>query len=145
MKALSISLGGRWASCWAVFVPAALFGCGPKYEFVEVHGKVTYQQEPLAGMIVRFYPISDDKVQHPYATGMTDAAGEYTLTRHPNKPGALIGKNRVVVYPPSRDMRGDGPAPSAWIPIRYASASDSPLIVEVTAGGPNTIDLTLED
>ena len=104
-----------------------------------------FNQEPVAGMMVRFYPISDDKVQHPYATGMTNAAGEYTLARHPNQPGALMGKNRVVVYAPSRDMRGSAPEPSASIPIRYASATDSPLIVEVKAGGPNTIDLPLED
>jgi hypothetical protein len=110
-----------------------------------VHGKLTYQQEPVAGMMVRFYPISDDKVQHPYATGITDAAGEFTLTHSGNVPGALVGKNRVVVYPPSRDILGNAPAPSVSIPLRYASASESPLVVEVKTGGPHVIDLELED
>jgi hypothetical protein len=145
MKAALIRFGGRWTGCWAVFLSAAFCGCGPRYQFAEVHGKVTYQKEPVAGMMVRFYPISDDKLQHPFATGITDAAGEYTLARQQNKPGALVGKNRVVVYPPSRDLLGGTPAPSVSIPLHYASASESPLIVEVKAGGPNTIDLPLED
>jgi hypothetical protein len=145
MKAALTRLGWRVAGYCVVLLPVALFGCGPKYEFAEVHGKVSFKHEPVAGMMVRFYPTTDDKVQHPYATGMTDAAGEYTLSRQPNKPGALVGKNRVVVYPPSRDVRGNAPEPSVSIPIHYASASDSPLIVEVKAGGPNTIDLALED
>ena len=129
-----------------------LSGCGgPVFEYAQVEGTVTLNKKPLEGVMVRFYPISDRKEQLPVATGMTDAAGNYTLTCRKDQPGALVGPNRVVVAWPSRDLREVGrdgqplPPPSAIIPLHYTVASDTPLKVEVKAGEPNTIDLPLED
>src|SRR5262249_33669429 len=53
---------------------------GPHLEFAEVQGTVTLNNKPLAGALVRFYPISAGKEQLPYASGMTDAVGLYMLT-----------------------------------------------------------------
>jgi hypothetical protein len=132
----------------------ALTGCDnrPKLEFDEVEGKVTLNGKPLRGVLVRFYQISEKREQLPYATGLTDATGFFTLTHHKDQPGALVGTNRVVVNWPSRDMRvalaGDEavvPPPSAPIPLRYTVLEDNPLNVEVKAGGLQTIDLSLEE
>lgn len=136
----------------AGLVLALAAGCsGPRQEFAEVEGKVTLNGRPLAGAIVRFYPITEQKEQPPYASGITDAAGYYTLTHEGDEPGALVGRNCVVVYWPSRDLResrGDGPplpTPSRPIPIRYTVANDTPLTFEVKAGDRQTMDLKLED
>jgi hypothetical protein len=118
---------------------------GQVHEFAEVDGKVSLGGAPLHGAIVRFYPMSEEKQQLPYATARTDADGAYFLKHGKDEPGALIGQNRVVVYWPSRDMRGDAPPPSRLIPLKYASAQESPLIVEVKTGGRQTVNLVLEE
>ena len=128
----------------------ALTGCGSKLDYADVSGKVSLNNKPVAGVFVRFYPLSDTTEQLPYATATTDDEGFYRLTRGKDKPGALVGPNRVVVYWPSRDMRGedrDGnplPPPSPAIPLRYTVITESPLNVEVKAG-TQTVDLPLEN
>ena len=100
---------------------------------------------------MRFFPISVGKEQLPFASGITDAAGKYTLMHQGAKPGALVGPSRAVISWPSRDLLGvgrDRPAPSPPgppIPMHYTVAGETPLIVEVKAGGLQTIDLPLED
>jgi hypothetical protein len=126
----------------------ALPGCGgPKLEYAEVAGKVTLDGQPLAGVKVCFYPLSEAPEQLPYATGLTDEAGVYRLKAQTGEPGALVGRNRVVVQWPSRDiLEAEGrlpPAASQRIPLKYTVVSDSPLEFEVIAGGPQTIDLAL--
>jgi hypothetical protein len=129
----------------------ALAGCsGPKWDYAEVEGKVTLGQQPLAGVNVTFYPDSEGAEQLPYATGKTDASGRYALTSVSGKAGALVGKNRVVVNWPLRERRDDRdrgpppPPPGPPIPLPYTVASQTPLLVEVKAGGRQTIDLPLQ-
>ena len=138
-------------NCAVAGVLFALAGCGPKLEFAEVSGKVTLNKKPVAGVFVQFYPLSDAKEQLPSAIAKTDAQGKYTLTHDGDKPGALVGPNRVVVYWPSRDLRGedrDGkplPPPSPAIPVRYTVVTESKLDFEVKAGPPQTFDIRLEN
>src|SRR5262245_34539488 len=110
----------------SVVLMLALTGCNraPTLEFAEVEGKVTLNGRPLHGVLVRFYPVSDSKEQLPYATGVTDATGYFTLRHGKDKPGALVGTNRVVVDWPSRDLRAalavddtTIPSPSVEIPL----------------------------
>jgi hypothetical protein len=130
-----------------------IVGCGrgPNLEFAEVEGKVTLNNQPLSGVMVRFYPVSQGREQLPYATGMTDVAGMFTLCHHGDKPGALVGPNRAVVSWPSRDLRSaarDGPPPpppTKEIPLHYTVAGETPLLFEVVAGDRQTIDLHLSD
>jgi hypothetical protein len=127
----------------AVFV----VGCGPNVEYAEVQGIVTLEGRPLPGVKVAFYPDDEGKEQLPYATGVTDAAGVYTLTAVTNQPGAMVGKHRVVInWPPperSDDRNKPRPRPGPPIPIRYTVADQTRLIVEVKAGPRQTIDLPL--
>jgi hypothetical protein len=128
----------------------ALTSCGtppPPLEFAEVEGKVVLNNRPVTGVMVRFYPISDKREQLPIASGITDAFGTFSLTHQGDKPGALVGPNRVVVQWPSRDIReaaGSGP-PSQAVPLRYTTLLDSPLSIEVKAGARQTVDLRLEE
>jgi hypothetical protein len=134
-----------WAGALALLAGA---GCSePKYEFAEVEGQVTLGNKPLAGVIVTFYPDDTGPKQLPYARGTTDASGRYKLSTPDGKAGALVGKNRVVVNWPLPE-RGDEKAPRARppgppIPIPYTQAGQTPLVVEVKTGGPQTIDLPL--
>jgi hypothetical protein len=126
----------------------SLAGCGgPKYIFTEVEGKVTAGGKPLAGVIVTFYPDSEDRDQLPYARGTTDETGTYRLAGANGEPGALVGKNRVVVnwpLPERRDDRPPPPPPSPVIPIPYTVATLTPIVVEVKEGPRQTIDLPID-
>jgi hypothetical protein len=128
----------------------ALTGCGSdKFEFAEVEGKVTLGGKPLSGVKIAYYPVTEGREQPPYATGMTNSSGVYTLTLQDGKTGALVGKNRVVVNWPLRERRDDRgdkppPPPGPFIPVKYTVATETPLIVEVKPGGRQTIDLPLK-
>jgi len=121
-----------------------LSGCGQRFEYAEVSGKVSMGGHALAGVFVTFFPDDDGPEQLPYSMGTTDANGIYKLTTTTGKPGALVGTHRVVVNWPSRDRREPNtPEPSPPIPVPYTVATDTPLKVEVKAGPPQAIDLTL--
>jgi hypothetical protein len=140
-------------SCFLMIaaVLLAATGCGSKHEFTEVSGRVTMKKKPIVGVFVQFYPLSDPRVQLPTAIAKTDANGYYSLTHDGGQPGALVGLNRVVVYWPSRDQRGEGrdgkplPPPSPAIPVHYTVATESKLECDVKPGGPQTFDIALED
>src|SRR5262249_55882979 len=125
-----------------------LGGCSsPQPEFGEVQGQVTLNGKPLAGLIVTFYPDTErDGV--PYAQGTTDATGTYTLTARTGQAGAVVGKHRVVVNWPRQERPAPGekppPPPGPAIPLKYTVATETPLIVEVKAGSPQTIPLPLQ-
>jgi len=128
----------------------AVAGCSaPKFEFAEVEGLVTLDNKPLRGVIVTFYPDDTGREQLPYALATSDDSGRYKLATPEGKPGALVGRNRVVVHWPLPERGADqGPRPRAvtgpQIPIPYTQAGQTPLVVEVKAGGPQTIDLPLK-
>jgi hypothetical protein len=125
----------------------AVAGCGgPKYSFADVEGTVAYEGQPLAGVVVTFYPDSESNEQQPYSRGTTDETGHYTLTRTDGKPGALVGRHRVVVNWPPPERREDGtrpPPPSPAIPVLYTVVLDTPLRADVQAGPRQTVDLSL--
>jgi hypothetical protein len=120
-------------------------GTGPKARYAEVSGVVTLDGKPLRGAVVRFYPVVEGTEGLPFSTGTTDDAGRYTLTSDAGPAGAVVGKCRVAVAWPYRPHGGaaDQAPPGPSIPIRYTTALDTPLIVEVKDGGPQTIDLPL--
>ena len=138
----------RRASACLGSVPLLLLagcGLGTKLEYAEVEGTVTLGGKTLSGVYVTFYPDSEGTEQLPYATGKTDGTGRYSLALQSGKPGALVGKNRVVVNWPAPERRDDQPRPqpSPAIPVQYTVATETPLIVEVKPGGRQTIDLPL--
>ena len=136
----------RWIAA-AVLLAAA--GCGPSYSYAPVSGKVTLDGQPLSGVRVWFYPVTEGRDQPPYAMGTTDGSGVYNLTAETGKAGALVGKNRVVVNWPLPERPGPDqpppPPPGPPIPISYTQAVDTPFVVEVKAGSPQTIDLPLHN
>jgi hypothetical protein len=142
------STDGRWPAAWAgtVLVTAALCGCGPKASTAEVSGTVTLDNRPLAGVTVAFFPQAEGVDPHLVSRGTTDSEGRYTLVEPGGLTRAVVGTNRVIVLPPKTPRSPASPTPSPpgrLVPARYGSPRLSPLLVEVQAGGPQTIHLPL--
>jgi hypothetical protein len=128
-------------------------GCGGGKPWAvndQVEGTVKLDGAPLANVFVQFVPDVDPKVQAPTATGTTDDKGKFKLAFDDQKPGAVVGKNVVVVVRgrtagggvDDRDPQGRQAASGAAIPQAYSLAAKTPLSVEVTADR-HTYDLTL--
>jgi hypothetical protein len=126
-----------------------LAGCsGPRLEIAEVDGKITLNNKPLGGVIITFYPLSEGNEQWPYSTAISSSDGSFTLTFQNAKPGAVFGPHRAVVQWPSRDRlegRGERIPAGTPIPLRYTTILESPLAIEIKAGGRQTVELKLED
>jgi hypothetical protein len=113
-----------------------------------VSGTVTLDGKPLPGVTVAFFPQAEGVEPSLVGRATTDGSGRYTLTGADGLAGAVVGTNRVVVLPPKTRRSSDDPAPpplppDRQIPARYSVAKSSPLVVEVQAGGPQTINLPL--
>ncbi len=156
-KACSAIENNLRARCWllikSVFVVmlTCVMGC-QKGRVAQVEGTVTLNGKPLPGVKVFFYPESDGKEPLPFATGVTNEVGLYTLTlggAQYGKPGASPGQNRVVINWPSKghreEMDGRQAKSPTIIPLNYTAVRDTPLIVEVQAGRRQKIDLKLEE
>jgi hypothetical protein len=98
----------------------------------EVEGVVTFNGAPVADAGILFQPDSG-----PFAIGMTDSDGRFTLTTA-NRPGALVGDHRVSISK-SQTIATQVPgerfpryAMKHSIPEKYASPATSELTATVT-------------
>jgi len=118
---------------------------------VPVSGTLTYQGKPLEGFKVALLPTDGRRV----ASGVTDAAGRFTLGTNRPGDGAPPGSHRVTVVwagpPPSDDAQEpviDNPAllpkPPVQIPAKYANAESSGLTQEVPKGGLKDLKIDLK-
>ena len=133
----------------ALCLALALLACGcaeAPPRLTEVEGTVLLNDKPLPQALVRFVPDASGPGASLIATGITDDNGHFRLTCDmKNEPGAIVGKNRVVVTdaPPPPEARGpSGKAQEANarylaglknrpIPAAYTTAAKTPVIVEV--------------
>jgi len=133
-------------------------GCGGGTDkIVAVTGKVTHNDNPVAGMILSFVP--DAATESGVSTGTTNAKGEYRLTvSKTGRSGAVAGSHKVWVSVPRKPPEAgdndkkpakkgaeptptDLPAETEEILKKYGSLKTTPLKVEVK-GDP--IDLKLD-
>lgn len=132
------------ASLLALFAGSSL-GCGSsdRPELAAVQGTVTMDGAPLANVQVVFSP----EGRRP-STGVTDAAGKYTLTYIRDIKGAALGKHSVriesVPAAPADPEAATKEVPVPFkesIPAKYNAKSK--LTAEVKPG-ENTIDFPLD-
>jgi hypothetical protein len=104
-----------------VLVVLSVAGCGkgdPSH--VGVSGKVTLNDEPLAGALVNFIPVG--KTQGIGAQARTGADGRYQLNDRRGQPGAAPGDYKVTiskrVMPNGADVPADDPTPPIESPAR---------------------------
>lgn len=124
-------------------------GCGGSH-LAQVSGKVTMDGKPLAGAVVSFTPMSDEKsTESPLASsGTTNEKGEYTLETVKGQKGAIVGKHKVsitlIVSDPESDERVRGkPIPKEGIPKQYNEQTT--LTCDVPAGGRSDANFELKD
>ena len=72
-------------------------GCGDG-SIAPVSGKVTVDGEPVEGIRLVFspMPIDDETDPGPWSSGLTNAAGEYSLETRYKDNGAVVGKHTVA-------------------------------------------------
>lgn len=131
---------GRALILLSMVIPAA--GCGsrgPKIEYADVVGKVTYKGEALKMGTVSFQPTFGAR-----AVGDIGKDGTYKLK-------GVVGPNTVTIASHEPGAEPGGPDaqkmmksdPKTYIPMKYAS-NDSGLKFEVKPGKPNTADFDLQ-
>ena len=112
----------------------AVSGCGPAgLPQAEVSGKVTFQGQPVADVLVTFTP-----ERGPGALGKTDADGNYSLMTKKPGDGAVIGRHVVSIKQQSQGMileKGQpprmAPPPKVVIPPKFAENASSGLSADV--------------
>jgi hypothetical protein len=122
-------------------------GCSGKSFSIndQVEGTATLDGAPLTNVFVQFVPDIDPKFQAPTAEGFTDDKGHFQLTFNQQKPGAVVGKNYVVVFrgraaaggADDRDPQARPVATGPAVPDAYRLAAKTPLFVNVTADQHN--------
>lgn len=90
----------KWAMAFLAMASLFLAGCGSSDNFsnVSISGKVTSGGNPVAGIRVNFTPEPTSKTNSPgpWASGVTNAQGEYSLTDRYKKNGAVAGEHSVM-------------------------------------------------
>jgi len=129
-------------------VASAVLGCGGGPQMAEVEGTVKRKGKVLDRVIVEFWP----EANGPRSIGTTDENGRFVLTSDDGKrPGALVGKHRVVLHDGSGVKKflgraADGHVEPGFKP-RFSSDYGDPLKTKLTrdvAGGKNVIDLEVD-
>jgi hypothetical protein len=97
-------------------VCVACLGCGggSGLEIAPVKGKVTHNGQAVTGGSLVFTPTktagTSAKPGKP-AEGLVDANGEFSLSTHGNKDGAVVGTHRVSYSPPAPQIPEGGLKP----------------------------------
>jgi hypothetical protein len=127
---------------------------------VPVSGKIIYREQPLAGADVGFVSRLDNR-DVLSARGVTDAAGEFTLSTYIDPQhevsGATPGEFVVTVSKVEKidqklvmeQFSKDNPSMEGMmkklVPPKYSEVLQSPLKASVTAGATNRFEFKLED
>jgi hypothetical protein len=139
-----MSAFGKWSRVLLVLGIAAV-GCRKTPPpLTTVEGTVLLDGKPLPFAMVQFMPETSDFGAELNSTGVSDEMGHFTLTcNRQNEPGAVVGKHRVVVIegPVPGDIRRNQDKAAEYlaklknrpIPVNYATYSQTPLIIDVTA------------
>lgn len=124
---------------FAAAMVATMTGCGRSDlpELAPVEGTVTLNGEPLAGVLVSFYPTSGGRP----GTGETDEEGHYELTYLYGEEGTKVGQSRVevtTIWPDGEPTPGEVDR----VPAKYQGTS-STLSFDVQPGD-NVFDIAME-
>ena len=127
---------------------------------VAVSGKIIYKEQPLAGANVSFMSRLDNR-DVLSARGVTDSAGEFTLSTYIDPQhevsGATPGEFVVTVSKVEKideklvmeEFSKGNPSMEGVIkklvPTQYTEVNQSPLKASVTAAGTNRFEFKLED
>ena len=155
----------RFGFCVAALLACAALtvcvGCGggnsgSRSGIVKTSGVLLYNGAPI-----EMRPVDD--TPNAVAVGMTDENGKFELTTDRPGDGAFPGKYRTVVKKqvqtvdgrtleeamaedgPEADWDKDAAVTENFLPEKYLDPLNSPLIVEIPAGGSKNLEIVVED
>jgi hypothetical protein len=115
-------------------------GCGSSvpFDFVPVHGKVTYDDGSLIeadSILVTFNPIAAEEkgrmVPPGGQTNVNVTDGTFSaVSSHRKDDGVAVGRHKVVVVAFKKGPNGM-PVPTPAVPAAYRKESSTPLEIEV--------------
>jgi hypothetical protein len=114
----------------------------------EVEGTMTFQGQPKANVLVAFMPEMEG-VPGQRSTGVTDENGHFVLKTDDGRPGAVVGRHRVMLTVSRRTepgKKGEAAEPrveAEQLPLTYATAATTPLRRDVKEG-KQVLDLVIE-
>lgn len=133
----------RTLVCASAVLLTAGCGGGRSTKTYPVKGTVMYQGQPLAEVVVSFYP-----AQGRPAAGKTDAQGTFSLSTFDPKDGAPSGVYNVAINEPEPDrVEGDYSVPPEKpprFPVKYTNPAESELVAEVKPGSENDFKFDLK-
>jgi len=143
---------GRPLTALALLSVLAAGGCSRGPTYAEVEGTVRLNNKPLANVRVEFLPDPEEgNKAGQNSFGVTDKDGRYQLVCDNQRPGAVVGKHRVIIIDlapyeglPLTRLPDDYKIKPPRLPARYADSSKTPLRKEVKAGDRQTIDLDVQ-
>lgn len=103
-----------------------------------VHGRLTFEKQPLAEAQLVFHPLNSSFV--PLPTAMTRADGQFDVTTWADNDGAPLGEYLVTVEWKQLIQQGEEKVRSGknMLPAIYADAKKSPLRC-IIKEGDNTL------
>ena len=123
---------------------AGVTGCGSKvpFDFVPVHGKVTYEDGsliPADSILVTFNPIRSEQKSKTVAPGgqtnVNVQDGTFSgVSSHRKDDGVAAGRHKVVIVSFKKGPNGS-PVPSSAVPAIYRNETSTPLEIEVDSKG----------
>lgn len=121
---------------------ASAVGCGgDSKQYGQVHGRVAFNDQPVAEAIVVF----QEPTQHHYLQTTTDTEGRYNFDKLPGG-GLPLGRYQISVQPPLIEFRTGEPLPppKPFPPAngKFLDANKSGLSLEVQLGS-NQFDIAL--
>jgi hypothetical protein len=89
--------------CGLAVVLAVATGCGGGPSIVPVSGVVKLDGQPCKNVVVSFQPVGSKETPNPGrgSAAVTDENGRFTLVYDGERPGALVGRHRVRIFPKS--------------------------------------------
>jgi len=129
----------------ALAIPAC--GGSSPGEVAEVEGTILWHKKPLPNVQVQFHPDNSRGTVGPRSCAVTDSQGHFVLAFDDGRPGAVVGKHRVVLIETDETVRGgkgndhggvagsrQNRTPHQVLGPAYSSLASTPLNREVIPG-----------
>ncbi len=114
-------------SLWIAASFVTLSGCGNKSGAVPVEGTVTWNGQPVVGIIVEFTPTQGNRPSQ----GVTDEKGHFRLNYTINEVGAEVGPHDVT-FGWVEGKEGEKASDAVKEILKLHGAKGKPIQVEVT-------------
>lgn len=129
-----------WYALLLLLPAAAYFGCGGRTSSVE--GQVKFKDGSDVAALANYEIALEHEESKTSATGQIGPDGKFTVSTFGAGDGALPGKHKVAITPPT-SPDPDKPPQKSKLPAKYEDFDASGLVVEIKPGR-TPVELVLE-